>query len=671
MSRACTPPHGKVRSLPPEATAEPERSSRSSVVLLSCSSDGAQEIYLTQLKGSPLSTPSPAPPPLTQERLLALQQCLSDGHHVTLTLTNGTVTLGERGQTGTVVAGDTHFNDHASLFDTQREERVQSWLAGTSASPDYPLDGRGEEVTDRVVEGCEMPESLCTPSRVVASGAFAHLASSTQTPLRSHGGSADVSCRSPREAEPSSPSAVVPLWRALSHRTPARYSFTEKDEGVDDGTPAVALTASRRRSQMLGRRGDYRHACSTPLNSPQHPWTPSQPRGCSVKEAFVAAPDRRTLSNARDSPRPTPPPLASLFLPFMTSPLRGRPSVAPESAKECSGSSVARSEAVREARNGKGRHAAAAAASIPRATSSHSDSENAITLRVCTLSGLTLRVTVDRCLGAVALAQHVAQYLNVRGAQVQLKYTRTGDVFDAASSSTEGPPSSSVMIGPRLCDLPGLQPFDMFVVLLRAEQGEPSPSPRPSRLPIGRRTAGCSPSPTPSSASPRAHLPRRHATAAKRPRQSALAPSGAARPIAESSPPQAGAQIADGVRGNASEFSREAQMPPVSGCHSSRARCAPLSTPSLESASPMIHLEEEKPRRLGGGMRSRMMRPVSDSPSTPATAPVVRLASPRQAVAPTASSAYASHGPAGDKRERTSAGSYCYPPLTRSHPRQG
>ncbi|KAG5488334.1 hypothetical protein GH5_08562 [Leishmania sp. Ghana 2012 LV757] len=680
MSGACTPPRrlredsqelvppkenrsgvvlpGGVLSPLLEAVVEQECSSRPSVVLLSRSSDDKEKISLTQLHGAAHAAPSRFPLPLTRERLLTLQHCASDHNIVALATANATVLHDKGGQAGTIMAGAIPFRDHTNHVDRQCHERVMSWLAGTSASPSRPPESTADGASGRMLEGSGVSEGPHTPSRPVASAGCAPFDALTQTLLLPRSGSGSVSLRSPTRAEPS-PSGVVPLWGALDTRTPARYSLTERDEGGDDSTPSARRSAPLQRTNLLGRNRDYRDACYTPPSASRHPWNPSELHECNAEEVAVTASHRLAASTARDSPRRTPPLLMSLLLPFMASPSPRRPSVARDLAKECPAPSVALSEAVDDAEYRRIRQTAVA-------TSSHSDGENAITLRVCTLSGVTLRVTVDRCSSVAALAQRVAQYLQLRGAQVQLKYTRTGEVFEAVPFSIKEPKTSSTTRDLRLCDLPGLQPSDVFVVLLRAQRGEPSSSPLPTRLSEAGLAASRSPSPTPLSASSRVHPPRLHNTAAKRPRQSMLTPSMPTHTITESPSALAGAHAAGGISAGASVSSRRAQLPPVSGRRSSRTR-SPLGT------SPVVRPGEGKHRRPGVGMRSLMTHPVSVSSSAPApaAAPAARAVSTSQAAALTATSAYATNGAAGEAAGRASASSYCYPPLTSSHTRQG
>ncbi|KPA75943.1 hypothetical protein ABB37_08106 [Leptomonas pyrrhocoris] len=123
-------------------------------------------------------------------------------------------------------------------------------------------------------------------------------------------------------------------------------------------------------------------------------------------------------------------------------------------------------------------HARAAAASTSGATNAEGTTHN-ITLRICTLSGFTLRVVVDRRLPVSQLADRVAQYIHVHRAHVQLKYTKTGAVFDAVSAvapeeaakavNTTRSPSSATTTSLRLCDLPNLADADVFLVLLRPQ----------------------------------------------------------------------------------------------------------------------------------------------------------------------------------------------------------
>ncbi|KAG5488335.1 hypothetical protein GH5_08550 [Leishmania sp. Ghana 2012 LV757] len=654
-----TPP-GVVLSPLLEVVAEQGGSSRPSVVLLSRRSDDKEKISLTRLNGAEHAAPSRFPPPLTRERLLTLQHCASDDNLVALATANATVLRDKGGQAGTIMAAAIPFGDHTNHVDTQRHERVMSWLAGTSASPSCPLESTADDASGRVLEGSGVSEGPHTPSRPVASAAGAPFDALKQTLLLPRSGSGSVSLRSPTRAEPS-PSGVVPLWCALGTRTPARYSLTERDEDGDDSTPSARRSAPLQRTKLLGRNSDYRSACYTPPSASRHPWIPSELHECNAEEVAVTASHRLANSTARDSPRRTPP-LVSLLLPFMASPPR-QPSVARDFAKKCPAPSVALSEAVDDAKYRKMRQ-------TTDATSSHSDGENAIALRVCTLSGVTLRVTVDRCSSVAALAQRVAQYLQLRGAQVQLKYTRTGEVFEAVPFSIKEPKTSSTTRDLRLCDLPGLQPSDVFVVLLRAQRGEPSSSPLPTRLSEARWAASRSPSPTPSSASSRVHPPRLHHTAAKRPRHSTLTPPMPTHTIAESPPALAGAHAAGGVSAGAPVPSRKAHLPSVSGRRSSRIR-SPLGT------SPVVRPGEKKHRRPGVGMRSLMTHPVSVSSSAPApapapaAAPAARAVSTSQAAALPATSAYAANGPEGEAAVRASAGSYCYPPLTRSHTHQG
>lgn len=83
---------------------------------------------------------------------------------------------------------------------------------------------------------------------------------------------------------------------------------------------------------------------------------------------------------------------------------------------------------------------------------------NAIALRVCTLSGFTLRVVVDRRLPLAVLVDRVAGYLHLQRSQVQLKYAKTGAVFE----------SRIMTEALRLCDLPQLADADVFIVVLRS-----------------------------------------------------------------------------------------------------------------------------------------------------------------------------------------------------------
>ncbi|KAG5484177.1 hypothetical protein CUR178_07331 [Leishmania enriettii] len=660
-NRSGAAPPGVVLSPLLEAVYEPGGSSQPSVVLLLRSSDDKEKMSLTHLNQAARAAPSRFPSSLTRERLLSQQHCASDDNLVALATANATVLRDKGGRAGTIMKGAILFDDHTNHVDKQRHERVMSWLAGTSARPSRPLDSTADGASGRVLEGSWVSEGPHTLSRPVVSAAGAPFDALTQTLLLPRSGSGSVSLRSPTRVEPS-PSRVVSLWSALDTRTPARHSLTGRDEGSEDSTPSARRSTPLQRTKSLRRSSGYRNACYTPPSASRHPWNPSVLHECNAEEVAVTASHRLASSTARTSPRRTPP-LVSMLLPFMSSPPPRRPSVAHDLAKECSAPSVALSEAVDDAEYRRIRQTV-------DATSSHSDGENVIALRVCTLSGVTLRVTVNRCWSVAALAQHVAQYLQLRGAQVQLKYTRTGEVFDAVPFSIKEPRTSSTTRDLRLCDLPGLQPSDVFVVLLRAQRGESSSSPLPTRLSEAGWAASRSPSPTPSSASSRVHPPRFHNTAAKRPRQRTLTPSMPTHTIAESPSALGGAHAAVGVSAGAPVLSRKAQLPPVSDRRSSRTR-SPLGT------SPIVRSGEGKHRRPGVGMRSLMTHPVSVSSSAPApapapaAAPAARAVSTSQAAALAGTSPYAANGPAGDAAGRAPAGSYCYPPLTRSYTRQG
>ncbi|CAJ1018286.1 hypothetical protein, conserved [Leishmania lindenbergi] len=688
MSRACTPalglgentqvvpdkkanrgdsgPHNVVLSPPLEpADEEHEHASPSSVVLLSCSSDDTEVICCTQLKGAAAPIPSPLQLPLTQARLLALQPSPSDRNLAALAPTNPTATFNDGQQTGTMVVGVTHPGNDTIYAKKAHRERVMSWLAGTSASPNHPLGTADDETTDGAPcsSGVQDGPHTPPPPHSVTSSALALYDTSTQPLLLPSSGSACTGFCSPPGAESSLQLGGVPSGCVLDAKTPVRCSATERAEDSDDNTSPATRSAPLRQARVPERDSDYRDACCTP----PHPWRPSVLHAHSVQEVPVAASDRSAVSTDRGSPRRTPPPLPAMLLPFMTSPLPRRPSVELGPAKERPTPSPALSAALRDAKNRETRQessvplsmqADVATASVSRATGSHGNSENEITLRVCTLSGLTLRVTVDQRLSAAVLAQRVAQYLQLRGAQVQLKYTRTGDVFDAASTTAKGIETSTAKTNTRLCDLPGLQPSDVFVVLLRAQRGEPSSSsPLPSRLSTAGGQADRTPSSRASSASSVVRLSRRPATAAKRPRQSTLAPSQPALTIVESPPPLARAHKASGIRTDASAPSLKSEPPPLSNRLSSDTRCPPLTTPSPVGAVPVVHPREGRHRCLGTETRLSL---------TPAVAPAAGGASASQAAAPTAASGYATSTRKRERAGRLSASSYCHPPLTRS-----
>lgn len=647
-SRACTPPHGLGRGSqesvphkkanrsavapfdavpsPPLARAQgQEHSSPSSVVMLSCSSDDDTDLFcFPHLNGDAAATPPPSQSPLTRAQLLALQRSTSDHNLVALTPATTTALNNNEGRTGTMVLGATHLRGDTNQVIKKRQERVMSWLAGTSASPNRPPDGSDDGATDAELRGSGVPDGLHTPPRLVASSVLVPYAASTAPVLPSLAGSAGVGLRSPTGIQQSSDSAVVPPWCALDTRT---------------------------------------QACCTPPRSSPHPWSLSALHTCDAQGAPVTASDWPTVSIARDSPRRRPTPLASMLLPFLASPTPRRLSVVRESTKDCSAPSPALSGALRDARTREAPpepplplsvQEAVTAASAPRATSSHGDGENPIALRVCTLSGLTLRVTADRCLSVAALAQRVAQYLQLRGAQVQLKYTRTDVVFDAASSDMRGVETASATANVRLCDLPGLQSSDVFVVLLRAQRGEPSPLSRlPSRPSAAGSLAGRSPSPRPSSASSPVHLSGRHAIAAKRARRSTPVPSLPARAIAEPLPPLAGAHTTRGICTNASVPPLTPEPAPISGGSSSGTRCARLTTPSPGGTCSVEHPREGKHRRHDTEMYSSMTQPLS-------------VVSPAR----TAATTFAASDPVGERVGRVSAGSYGYPPLAKSRARR-
>jgi hypothetical protein len=107
------------------------------------------------------------------------------------------------------------------------------------------------------------------------------------------------------------------------------------------------------------------------------------------------------------------------------------------------------------------------AVSMTTPAADHEDKDcrtRSISLRICSLSGLTLRVVVDRRQPVSLLADRVAQYLHVHHAHVQLKYVKTGLVFDASTTAAVAPHDT---VSLRLCDLPHLTEGDVFLVVLQ------------------------------------------------------------------------------------------------------------------------------------------------------------------------------------------------------------
>ena len=92
-----------------------------------------------------------------------------------------------------------------------------------------------------------------------------------------------------------------------------------------------------------------------------------------------------------------------------------------------------------------------------------------IALRICTLSGFTLRVVVDRRMPVARLADRVARYLHLHPAQVQLKYAKTGAVFNAADAPAENAETTTAEAQARLCDVPNLAEGDVLLVLLQPQ----------------------------------------------------------------------------------------------------------------------------------------------------------------------------------------------------------
>ncbi|CAJ1986718.1 hypothetical protein LDHU3_10.0620:CDS1 [Leishmania donovani] len=532
MRRVCTPPHGlgegiqepvphkkanrnavvplDVVTSPPPAQAEGQEHSSPSSVMLSCSSNDADLFCFPHRNGDAAPTSPPSQPPLTQERLLALQQSASDRNLVALAPATTTALNTSERRTGTTVLGATHLGGDTDQVIRQRQERVMSWLAGSSTTPNPPLDNADDGAIDAALRGSGVPDGSHTPPRLVVASVLAPDVASAEPLLPSYAGSAGVVLRSPTCIERSSHSAVVPVWCAHDTRAQACYSAAERVEEGDDKTSSAARSAPLRQTRLLESSRSCSGACCTPPRSSPHPWSPSALHTCDAQGAPVTASDWPTVSIARDSPRHTPTPLASVLLPFPTSPTPRRLSVVCESTKDCFAPSPALSGALRDARNRVARREpplalsvqeAVTAASAPRATSSHGDGEDPTALRVCTLSGRTLRVTADRRSSVAVLAQRVVQYLKLRGAQVQLKYAQTGLVFDAGTSDISGVETSSATANMRLCDLPEFQSSDVFIVLLRAQRGEPSPlALLPPRLSAAGWLAGRSPSPRPSSA---------------------------------------------------------------------------------------------------------------------------------------------------------------------------
>ncbi|TPP51599.1 hypothetical protein CGC20_36090 [Leishmania donovani] len=358
--------------------------------MLSCSSNDADLFCFPHRNGDAAPTSPPSQPPLTQERLLALQQSASDRNLVALAPATTTALNTSERRTGTTVLGATHLGGDTDQVIRQRQERVMSWLAGSSTTPNPPLDNADDGAIDAALRGSGVPDG-CTER-----------ASATDK----------VAGEQPQ------------LQRRVLH-APSLVT-----------TPVESVGATHVR--RTGGTGNC----------------------VRLADSFHRSRLAEAYANASG--------LGAVAFPDF--------------------SDTAAAEAV-------------TAASAPRATSSHGDGEDPTALRVCTLSGRTLRVTADRRSSVAVLAQRVVQYLKLRGAQVQLKYAQTGLVFDAGTSDISGVETSSATANMRLCDLPEFQSSDVFIVLLRAQRGEPSPlALLPPRLSAAGWLAGRSPSPRPSSA---------------------------------------------------------------------------------------------------------------------------------------------------------------------------
>ncbi|TPP54462.1 hypothetical protein CGC20_32045 [Leishmania donovani] len=129
--------------------------------MLSCSSNDADLFCFPHRNGDAAPTSPPSQPPLTQERLLALQQSASDRNLVALAPATTTALNTSERRTGTTVLGATHLGGDTDQVIRQRQERVMSWLAGSSTTPNPPLDNADDGAIDAALRGSGVPDG-CT-----------------------------------------------------------------------------------------------------------------------------------------------------------------------------------------------------------------------------------------------------------------------------------------------------------------------------------------------------------------------------------------------------------------------------------------------------------------------------------------------------------------------------
>lgn len=400
----------------------------SSVVLLSDSSHSTEHVGRTRAD----TRSACAVLPLTQERLSSLASATHDR------------------------SGGPE-EQHAS-----QDVWVRSWLANTPATPPPPPadeNHSGSDTTERVSRSFD--ETPVQPRKA----SCGRRAASTSSPDDS---------RHPLTPSPQRPHfAFVAPAAADLFTTPPRRWPPPRDTHGQPATAPARTSAAQHPAAALAQLSPARPVPPPPLLQP-YLAVPLQRVG--VADTAVDRDSNSSSGSASESRRRRP--RCTISAPVLTP--------APASACTPPGVLADRTPSASATAQPPVRDAASC---LDRAQHSHRQAADLVLLRVCTLSGVTLRVTVDRRLRVTALVQAVADYLHVRADHVQLTHTRTGASFTssapAAGAESAAAAAAAGAAAQRLCDVAGLQPEDVFVVRLR-----------PTAL-LGASSVGMSTSPSP------------------------------------------------------------------------------------------------------------------------------------------------------------------------------
>ncbi|KPI82813.1 hypothetical protein ABL78_8173 [Leptomonas seymouri] len=419
-----------------------------------------------------LSAAAPAPR-LTQERLEVLRSVAVDEP-----------SLARRVHTGEELDGGSERGTVSAHRGFHRHDRLLDWLStaisATTSPACLPSSGKVEQGE------LDMAAARCP------GGSYTYTSSPSHTPPR---------LTAPPEDPPSTVSSITnradaatreQLWCAFEAVTPVRKTlpFVGPCDHGDANCHSSAPSISRAdRHHGHRHHGDvYASAHTAPVRRRHAQCTPPVVPSPAQRSAGTTPPRVAPLVVA--SSPPVRPPCVCLGRPSQLASFITSPSTAVEShhrmcrrqnIKVTAGKSVAAQMmpsaggcTLLAGKSGSGgNNRGGDQKSSPPPTSCCASTDGAahhVTLRICTLSGFTLRVAVDRRLPVSLLADRVAQYIHAHREHVQLKYAKTGAVFDAAAAddgfSTARASSTAAL---RLCDLPNLAEADVFIVLLRSQ----------------------------------------------------------------------------------------------------------------------------------------------------------------------------------------------------------